>query len=215
MRFGAAATSILVGRDCGLRCRSLQNGHSRRRLAIRTLISQIEGSLGAGFYFLSLFAALAIPDIAGALDSENGVATRQKYAEWYETWVRPRFAENELAMLPKRARQYIDVKDLENPLTGDACYYFRCSMLHQGSPRPKDPFPRIMFIEPGSTRNVIHYGRSEDALIIDLNHFCREVISGALLWLDKVENSTRFSQITSDSRVGTQTVWRLISAECR
>ena len=153
---------------------------------MRTLIDQIESSLGSGAYYLSLFGALAIPDIAGALSSEDGEASGKKYAEWYEAWVRPRFAEVVRASVPEHARQYIT--DIESPLSGDACYIFRCSLLHQGSSQhPKSPFSRIIFIEPGATTDVVHYGKMNDALCIDLNRFCREVTSGARLWLQATE----------------------------
>jgi hypothetical protein len=149
---------------------------------MQTLTDQIEASLGSGMYFLSLYTALTIPDIAGALCSENGEASGAKYAAWFEQWARPRFLDTVLATVPPQHRQYI--KDMESPLTGDACYRFRCSLLHQGSSQhPKSPFSRIMFIEPGSTTNVVHYGKLNDALCIDLNLFCREMISGARLWL--------------------------------
>jgi hypothetical protein len=155
---------------------------------MRTLISQIESSLGSGAYYLSLFGALAIPDIAGALSSQDGEASGKKYVEWYEQWVRPRFAEVVRASVPEHARSY--VKDIESPLTGDACYRFRCSLLHQGSSQhPKSPYSRIIFIEPGTTTNVVHYSQLNDALCIDLNLFCREVISGACLWLDAAERT--------------------------
>ena len=88
--------------------------------------------------------------------------------------------------MPEHALPYI--KDIENPLTGDACYRFRCSLLHQDSSQhSKSPFSRIIFIEPGATTNVIHYGQMTDALCIDLNLFCREIIAGARLWLQAVE----------------------------
>ena len=159
---------------------------------MRTLIEQVESSLGSGFYYLSLFGALAIPDIAGALSSEDGEASGKKYAEWYEVWVRPRFLEVVRASVPEHARPYI--KDIENPLSGDACYRFRCSLLHQGSSQhPKSPYGRIIFIEPGTTTNVVHYGRMNDALCIDLNLFCREVTSGARLWLQTVEQTQQYN----------------------
>lgn len=153
---------------------------------MRTLIDQIERSLGSGLYYVSLCMALAIPDIAGALSSDDGEASGAKYAAWFEKWVRPRFFETVLASLPPEHRQY--VKGIENPLTGDACYRFRCSLLHQGSSQhPKSPFTRIIFIEPGATTNVVHYGTMDDALCIDLNLFCCEMISGARLWLKQAE----------------------------
>lgn len=160
---------------------------------MRTLISQIENSVGSGAYYLSLFGALAIPDIAGALNSEDGGASGTKYAEWYEQWVRPRFAEVVRASVPEHARPYI--KDVESPLTGDACYRFRCSLLHQGSSQhPKSPYSRIIFIEPGTTTTVVHYGQLNDALCIDLNLFCREVTSGARLWLHAAEKTGVYQQ---------------------
>lgn len=162
---------------------------------MRTLIDQIESSLGSGAYYLSLFGALAVPDIAGALNSEDGEASGKKYVEWYEAWVRPRFAEVVRASMPEHARPYIKDFDIENPLTGDACYRFRCSLLHQGSSQhPKSPYSRIIFVEPGSSTNVYHYGTLNDALCIDLNLFCREVTSGARLWLDAAEQTPQFKR---------------------
>ncbi|WP_084181213.1 hypothetical protein [Polaromonas glacialis] len=149
---------------------------------MQTLIDQIEASLGSGLYLLSLYATLTIPDIAGALCSENGEATGAKYKDWFEKWARPMFVKNTLESVPPHQREYI--KEMKNPLTGDACYRFRCSLLHQGSSQhPKSAFNRIIFIEPGATLSVIHYGNMGGALCIDLNLFCREMISGARLWL--------------------------------
>ena len=158
---------------------------------MRTLVDQVEASLGSGLYFLSLYTSLTIPDIAGALSSENGEATGAKYGAWFETWARPRFFETVLASVPPEHRQHI--RSMENPLTGDACYRFRCSLLHQGSSQhSKSPFNRIMFIEPGATTNVVHYGKVNDALCIDLNLFCREMISGARLWLNQAEKDAHY-----------------------
>jgi hypothetical protein len=159
---------------------------------MRTLLNQIEQSLNSGFYYLSLMTALSIPDIAGALDSANGEASGQKYADWFEKHVRPRFIENVRKSLPQEIADRIPA--IENPLTGEACYRFRCSLLHQGSSQhPRSPFSRIIFIEPGATTNVIHYGTMSGALCIDLRLFCHEVIAGARLWLDTVEGSEPFN----------------------
>jgi hypothetical protein len=158
---------------------------------MRSLIDQIEASLGSHLYYLSLIGTLAVPDIAGALSSADGEASGKRYADWYDTWARPRFVEAVRASVPEHARLY--VKDIENPLTGDVCYRFRCSLLHQGSSQhSKSLFSRIVFIEPGATTNVIHYGQINDALCIDLNLFCREVIAGARVWLQAVEATEQY-----------------------
>ena len=153
-----------------------------------SILGQIDRSLATDLYYLALFGSLTIPDIAGALEAPNGEASGDRYKEWYERWVRPRFRENVQQLLA--ARGINTLTRVENPLTGDACYRFRCSLLHQGSTQhPKSPYSRIIFIEPGATTNVIHYGTLNDALCIDVPSFCREVLAGAKLWLQAVEGT--------------------------
>jgi hypothetical protein len=164
---------------------------------MRALVDQVEQSLASGQYFLSLFTALTLPDIAAALDAPDGLANGQRYVSWYDKWVRPQFAEVILAklppMLPPEQREYI-MKGLQQPpLDGDACYRFRCSLLHQGTTHhPKSAFSRIIFIEPHTTTNTVHNCILNDALCIDLQIFCREVIAGVRAWLDQVENADPF-----------------------
>src|SRR5688500_17399709 len=112
---------------------------------MKVLLRQLEHSLGDNLYYLSLMSALTIPDIAGAMDAEDGIARRSRYATWWERYARPQFAKAVSAELGDRlAGNY----KLENPLTGQACYRFRCSLLHQGrSHGSKGSFPRIIFIE--------------------------------------------------------------------
>jgi hypothetical protein len=155
---------------------------------MRSLVDQIEHSLDTGLYYLSLFGALAVPDIAGALDSADGQANADRYKSWYERWVRPRFKESVQRHFSSAGLRQLP--EVENPLTGDACYRFRCSLLHQGSSQhPKSPYARVIFIEPGATTNVVHYCTLNDALCIDLPSFCREVTEGARLWLTEVEGT--------------------------
>jgi len=153
-----------------------------------SILEQIDQALNSRSYYLALFASLAIPDIAGALEAPDGQANRERYKNWYEKWARPRLKEQVKAQLAQRGVNYDP--QVENPLTGDACYRFRCSLLHQGSTQhPKSPYSRIIFIEPGASTNVIHYGVMNDALCIDVPSFCRELIAGAKLWLQSVEGT--------------------------
>ena len=153
-----------------------------------SLLGQIDQSLNSRFYYLALFASLAIPDIAGALEAPDGQAKDWRYKDWYEKWARPRLKEQVKALLAQRGVNHDP--QVANPLTGDACYRFRCSLLHQGSTQhPKSPYSRIIFIEPGATTNVVHYGVMNDALCIDVPSFCREVVAGAELWLQSVKGT--------------------------
>jgi len=149
------------------------------RNLVRTLISQTRKAIEAELYYVALMSTLAIPDIAGALSSDNGEATGKRYATWYEKWARPR-------LLESRCR--------ENPFSGQACYKFRCALLHQGrSQRPSDQYSNILFIEPGHQNYNIHYCViGGGALLIQLDEFVEEVLRGCEMWLEAVEATEPF-----------------------
>jgi hypothetical protein len=50
------------------------------------IVEQVRGSLAAGFYFPSLVTAVALPDVCGAVESDNGRAARAKYLRWIKGW---------------------------------------------------------------------------------------------------------------------------------
>ena len=146
-----------------------------------TLVSQTRKAMQSDLYYVALIGALAIPDIAGALEAKDGRANGKHYIDWYERWVRPRLAEN-------RGR--------DNPFSGEVCYIFRCSMVHQGaSHRPDSPYRKIIFIEPGHPNYSIHYclvGGPGEALLIQVDQFVEEVLHGCELWLEEVKNTEPF-----------------------
>jgi hypothetical protein len=146
-----------------------------------TLVSQTRKAMQAELYYVALIGALAIPDIAGALDADDGRARETHYIKWYETWVRPRLAED-------RGR--------DNPFSGKDCYIFRCSMVHQGrSHRSDSPYKKIIFIEPGHPNYSIHYCRIADgALLIQIDQFVEEVLRGCELWLEAIKNTDTFER---------------------
>ena len=141
---------------------------------MRDLLIQIKNGLGANLYLLSLFSALAIPDLCGAMDSKNGEAKPEKYKAWFDKYVAPKY---------------------NGFLNGNDCYYFRCSLLHQGSSQhPKSNYKRVLFVEPSATTNVFHNNIMEDALNIDVRIFCNDIISGAEAWLDENEETELYKK---------------------
>ena len=150
-------------------------------MSLEILEEQIAKSLNQSVYFLALFTALSLPDIAGAMSSSDGAASSRKYIRWYEAWVRPRFAENFRSKMVSKGHG--DLTAPNNPFTGEACYYYRCAMLHQARPsHGKLGFSKILFIEPGPSAPQVHYTVMNDALCIDLPKFCTEVLQGVSLW---------------------------------
>lgn len=93
---------------------------------MRNFLAQIKKGLDVNLYLLSLFSALAIPDICGAMGSENGEASAEKYKTWFDKYVAPKY---------------------NNFLNGDDCYYSRCSLLHQGSSQHnKSNYKRVLLL---------------------------------------------------------------------
>lgn len=146
---------------------------------MRTLITQTRKAVESELYYLALMSALAIPDIAGALESPDGVAKGSRYAAWYEQWARPRLMET-------RGRV--------SPFSGQQCYGFRCAMLHQGrSQRKQDAYAKIVFVEPGHPHYGLHYCLvARDVLMIQLDEFVDEVLRGCELWLNARKGTEPF-----------------------
>jgi len=142
---------------------------------MREFLAQIRRGLNANLYYLSLFSALAIPDICGAMSSEDGIATSKKYKAWFGKYVTPKY---------------------KNFLNGDDCYYFRCSLLHQGSSQHENSsYERVLFVEPSTTTNIVlHCNVINDALNIDVKIFCSDLVGAAEKWLEENENTDLYKK---------------------
>ena len=145
---------------------------------MRDLLTQIEGAVGANAYYLALYAGLTIPDICGAMESEDGQATKAKYVAWFDKFVGGHYVVR------------------GNPtLTGEVCYFYRCSVLHQGrAQHPRLGYSRIIFVEPGATTHVFHNNVLMDALNIDVSLFCQQLVGGARKWLEEQEKSVNYTK---------------------
>jgi hypothetical protein len=141
---------------------------------MRDFLAQIREGLNANLYYLSLFSALTIPDICGAMNSENGEAKREKYIAWFDRYITPEY---------------------RGFLNGDDCYYFRCSLLHQGSSQEKrSSYRRVIFVEPSAANTVLHCNVMNDALNIDVRIFCNDLVGAAEKWLEENENTDLYKK---------------------
>lgn len=141
---------------------------------MRDFLAQIKKGLDVNLYLLSIFSALAIPDICGAMSSENGEANKEKYKDWFDEYIASKY---------------------NNFLDGEDCYYFRCSLLHQGSSQhSKMNYKRVLFIEPSTTTHVFHNNILNDALNIDVKIFCSDLVNGAEKWLAENENTELYKK---------------------
>jgi len=139
-------------------------------------LDQVEVAAKEGrLYYLALAGTLAIPDICGALGAANGQATGPRFTAWFDAHVAP------LHMAPTSWPPPVGGKPF---LTGADCYLFRCAFLHQArTQHPNGAYSRILFIEPGTSGTRIHMSIANDALVIDVEMFCGEVVNAARQWL--------------------------------
>jgi len=119
----------------------------------------------AGLYFLALAGALVIPDICGALESPDGITNGARYIAWFIANVAPKYSAGLVQ------------------LSGEDCYRFRCSFLHQGTTvHPKASYTRIIFLEPGGPI-MGHMNILNDALNLDIPTFCHDMTDAARNWM--------------------------------
>lgn len=146
---------------------------------MKELLDQLDRVAEAGFSYVALFTALTIPDICGALESEDGRASGARYKLWFDTWV---------------SAKYTVGPDRRPSLSGETCYAYRCGLLHQGrSMHEKLGYSRIMFVER-KNGNVLHNNVLNDALNIDIPLFVGSITSSAREWLKKKENDENFNK---------------------
>ncbi len=148
------------------------------------LIKQIKAGLDANLYYLSLFVALAIPDICGAIESENGRSSGKKYKNWFDTYLRPKNSK------------------YKKTFTSEACYQFRCALLHAGETQVKfnnDDYQKILFIEPPNPSYNIHAcivgnETKHKSLLIDIHKFCNDIIEGVYDWMKANQENKIFTK---------------------
>lgn len=103
---------------------------------MRNLLEQIEKALDLKLYYLALYTTLTIPDICGAMSTDKEKKVKKRYVEWFNKYVSHKYGPE---------------------FTAEDCYYYRCSILHQGSSEhEKSQYSRILFIEPGATKSSFH-----------------------------------------------------------
>lgn len=126
------------------------------------LIAQIRAASAQGLYYLALLGALTLPDICGALASDNGRASGSKYKDWLQTNV------------PEQAQD------------AGLIYGLRCSMLHQGQATPHGGNDlRMAFMAPGAGQlhNLSTVVGDDRVGWLSIEMFVEEVTAGAERWL--------------------------------
>lgn len=129
------------------------------------LIRQIRRASDGGQYYLALIGALMLPDICGALGSDDGRASGPKYTAWLR------------ARVPEEAGD------------ADLIYGLRCSLAHQGRAMPHQGSFPIAFMYPSpdvaQLHNLSTVVGSDQVGWLSIPIFVEDVTRGAEQWLGK------------------------------
>jgi hypothetical protein len=144
---------------------------------MRDYFDQVRRVAQTDLYFVTLGAALAIPDMCAGMDAPDGRTSGARYVTWFDKHVAPKYTAGP-AQTPS--------------LSGDDCYGLRCAMLHQGRLQPhKGSYSRIVFFEPHGGI-ILHNNVMNDVLNIDVRHFALDMVESAEAWLVSAENTTNY-----------------------
>ncbi len=160
-------------------------------------LEQIEKCVEQEFYYVAIMACLTIPDIAGAIDTDAGEATKPQYKDWFDEYA---------------AQKYQSFG--EHHLTGEICWSLRCSMLHQGKVQHKtlkQKYTDVIFCQFPQVQSSVNplLLTENKILLIEPKTFCTNMVDAAYDWLDKVhvdklfqKNIQRFISLFSFSFLG-------------
>lgn len=153
----------------------MNNAENEGEIQFSALLEQIETCLQQKLYYVAIMTSLVVPDIAGAIDSDNSGTVQKRYATWFDKYVKPRYTG-------------------KINLTGDECYYLRCSMLHHGKTRHnKIKVVFMRFPQSNSPVNPLSLDNNQ-GLLVEPHTFCNNMIYAAYNWLEVVHDDDLFKK---------------------
>jgi hypothetical protein len=177
-------------------CR-VNTGNVEQNGMLQHHLHDVREALSHGLLYIALSQCLAFPDVCGALESVDGKATGARYKAWFDKYVSNKYSAG------AAFASY-------QTLTGDDCYYFRCSLLHQSiTTHHASRFERIIFttniqwhnvlVAPGDldylpidqkSRSLTGMG-GKGALLLNLTTFCEDIMQGVEVWAQEKKDEAQ------------------------
>lgn len=176
----------------------------RKENIMQNYLSEIQAALDAGLYTLAITGALSLPDICASLESA-APNDRSNVGKKYKNWYR-KYAEKNCSLTP------------------EACYNYRCSMVHQHGSKnkfkfvmPNDPqhpitFNKVAFFLPSPygpkfincgvklavTDPITGKTNSDEALLIEIDSFVNGMIKSVNDWLNIIKGDKNYEKNKND-----------------
>lgn len=143
---------------------------------LEVLIDQMRRCIIADLWFPALVTALTLPDICGAIESDNGKATGAKTKSWMRRHLPTAQGNEEAAKL---------------------IWELRCSLLHQASMRVTNP-RAVAFFVPRPDHIELHnvaveFEDGETYILLSVPEFVEEIATTVEQWISSVRSTRRFA----------------------
>lgn len=197
----------IISRSNGsCRVEHVRHLHRFGSVSVHELLNQIEEAIDRGLYLPALYAVLTVPDICGALGQRRGGASQEAYERWFDDEVGSKYRAvvgPDLSVFPAFMGPLIDqmspeIREISGKevvfLSGQDCYRYRCSVLHQARSTLHGGtagYKRIMFVR-SETDSPRRCSRVNDAIVINVVTFCRDIVEAARAWIARKEGTQPF-----------------------
>lgn len=131
---------------------------------MESILQEIEQALNARLFYLAIVVTMTVPDACAALESPDGKTEGSRYQAWFKTNLQTKY----------------------HTMTPKDFWLLRCSILHQARLRHSfSEFSRVIFSVRDGDDRYLHNNLFNDALNLDAETFCRDVIAAARIWANE------------------------------
>jgi hypothetical protein len=149
--------------------------------AFRVHLDEMVRCIEAKAYWALLHLVVVVPDICGALENEDGRASRDRYISWCR------------AMFPPSPPA---------PLTPEDRYEIRCIVLHQGSSRAtRGQYSFYKFVKPENGITLHQIVWSDGQIVLDVIKMAEETTTAVKDWFQDLQdpaNATKAANVTGN-----------------
>jgi hypothetical protein len=138
---------------------------SNLQTPLEMMLIEIERCMDAKLYLAALMMTAALPDICGAMESEDCRAKQSRYESWFNDNIGSAF----------------------NHFGAQQCYSLRCGLLHQGRSefRTKSQNGRFAFLLPGGIEIGMGKAKQNDNTFMMIKDFVSIFVSKTRQWESK------------------------------